>query len=72
MRSRLIFPRKEVLGNVSRSRMDREGGGNENVPLLRDDQRGQIYLDGGADDLEPSHRGSVENVDDPGERRASG
>ncbi|PIO55375.1 hypothetical protein TELCIR_23239 [Teladorsagia circumcincta] len=52
--------------------MDREGGGNENVPLLRDDQRGQSYLEGGRDELEATHRGSVENVDDAGERRPTG
>ncbi|EYB83594.1 hypothetical protein Y032_0332g2743 [Ancylostoma ceylanicum] len=51
--------------------MHREDGGNENVPLLRDDQRAQTYMEGGGDELEP-HRGSVENVEDAGERRPSG
>ncbi|XGW15960.1 hypothetical protein V3C99_001429 [Haemonchus contortus] len=51
--------------------MDREGGGNENVPLLRDDQRGQSYSEGG-DDLEATHRGSVENVEDASVRRPTG
>ncbi|KHJ98110.1 I/LWEQ domain protein [Oesophagostomum dentatum] len=52
--------------------MNREEGGNENVPLLRDDQRAQSYMEGGSDELEPTHRGSVENVEEAGERRPTG
>ncbi|KAK5966763.1 hypothetical protein GCK32_000502 [Trichostrongylus colubriformis] len=53
-------------------RMDREGSGNENASLLRDDQRGQSYLGGGGDDLEATHRGIVENVDDANGRHSTG
>ncbi|KAK6743614.1 hypothetical protein RB195_010724 [Necator americanus] len=52
--------------------MHREEGGNENVPLLRDDQRAQSYMEGAGNDLEPTHRGSVESVEEAGERRTSG
>lgn len=52
--------------------MHREDGGNENVPLLRDDQRAQSYMEGGGDELESAHPGSVENVEEAGERRTSG
>ncbi|WKY02341.1 hypothetical protein Q1695_015967 [Nippostrongylus brasiliensis] len=62
----------EFIGGEPKLLMDQEGAGSENVPLLREGQRGQSYLDRGDDDLEQSHGGSVENVDESGERRSSG
>lgn len=53
--------------------MHRDDVPNENVPLLKDDQRSQPYVEqGGNGGPEAVHRGSIENVEDAGERRTSG
>lgn len=52
-------------------RMHRDDVPDENVPLLKDEKRTQPYVEQN-DGAEPAHRGSIENVEDTGERRTSG